>query len=463
VNAVDGRYTLKGQLGSGGMGVVWLAHDELLHREVAVKQLKLPDLAPAASEVARTRAMREARIAARLAHPNAITVFDVVLEDDLPWIVMEYLPSRSLAALLEERGPLSPAETARIGEKIAQALAAAHAAGIVHRDVKPANVLIGHEGAVKLTDFGISRATGDVTITEAGAIAGTPAYLAPEVARGDAPDARSDIFSLGATLYAAVHNQSPYGESDNNLGLLYRAAQGRVERPTRAGSLLRPLELLLAVDPASRPTAAQAAALLEVLPTEVIPTPKGIPVLAPPSRQAQRPTYVAPPPTPATPVPVPATPVPATRARPRWLVPLVVGCLLVVGAVAAVELVPPRWYSRESGSASQATSTTPKPVTFNATVASNFVLGYLRSMKNETRTSWDKLAADTRPSYDEYERSAADFDQLIPDPNPEVAAKGSTFLVFGKVDVIKDGKETHESYRFTVKLVDGEPKIENTK
>ncbi|MET1071597.1 MAG: protein kinase, partial [Umezawaea sp.] len=117
------------------MGVVWLAHDELLHREVAVKQLRLPDMAPVASKAARTRAMREARIAARLQHPNAIAVYDVVVEDELPWIVMEYLPSRSLAALLEENGPLSPAEAARIGGMVATALTAAHAAGIVHRDV----------------------------------------------------------------------------------------------------------------------------------------------------------------------------------------------------------------------------------------------------------------------------------------------------------------------------------------
>src|SRR5689334_2479022 len=190
------------------MGVVWRAHDDLLHREVAVKQLKLPDSDPAAAEMARTRAMREARIAARLQHPNAIGVFDVVVQNGLPWLVMEYLPSRSLAALLDEHGPLPPAEVGRIGGRIASALAAAHAAGIVHRDVKPANVLIGHDGTVKLTDFGISRAVGDGTLTEAGMISGTPAYLAPEVARGDAPDARSDVFSLGATLYAMTDGGS---------------------------------------------------------------------------------------------------------------------------------------------------------------------------------------------------------------------------------------------------------------
>ncbi|MFD9734056.1 protein kinase [Umezawaea sp. NPDC059074] len=506
MNAVGGRYLLKEQLGSGGMGVVWLAHDELLHREVAVKQLKLPDLAPAASEVARTRAMREARIAARLQHPNAIAVYDVVVEDDLPWIVMEYLPSRSLAALLEERGPLTPAEAARIGEKTAKALAAAHAAGIVHRDVKPGNVLIGHDGAVKLTDFGISRATGDITVTEAGAIAGTPAYLAPEVARGEAPDARSDVFSLGATLFAAVESRSPYGDSDNHLGLLYRAATGALERPTRAGSLLRPLTLLLAVDPAVRPTAAQAAALLEVLPTEVIPTPLGLPVQAPrptptargpvpplPTAQSPVPTTrgpvsqppvthgpVPPLPTAQSPVPTPRGPVsqpptaqgpaptpppapaPAARTRPRWLAPVVAACVLAALVVAAIHFLPlrgPRHGGQLAGGPTTTESAAAKPVTLNATVASNFVLGYFRSAKNETRTSWEKMGEDKRPTFAEYEQSVAAFDEVTPDANPEVAKKGDDYLVIGKVRLVKNGKTTARSYRITVRLVDGQPKI----
>ena len=162
------RYTLLERLGSGAMGVVWRARDELLHREVAIKQLLLPDLKPSQVEEACERAMREGRIAARLQHPNAIGVFDVVIEDGKPCLVMEYLPSRSLSAVLAERGTLSPAETARIGAQVGAALAAAHEAGIVHRDVKPGNVLIGHNGSVKITDFGISRATGDVAVTRTG-------------------------------------------------------------------------------------------------------------------------------------------------------------------------------------------------------------------------------------------------------------------------------------------------------
>lgn len=259
---VGGRYALVERIGSGAMGIVWRARDELLDREVAVKQLRLPDLTPEEAETVRARAMREARNAARLHHPAAIAVFDVVVEDDRPWLVMEHLPSRSLANLLAERERLDPTEAARIGGQVAAALAAAHAAGIVHRDVKPSNVLIGHDGTVKLTDFGISRAAGDGTLTDSGMITGTPAYLAPEVARGEQPGSASDVFSLGATLYAATEGRSPYGTSDNSFGLLYRAAAGKVEPPSRSGGLTGLLTRMLAVDPEVRPSAAQAVALL---------------------------------------------------------------------------------------------------------------------------------------------------------------------------------------------------------
>ncbi|HEY7815888.1 MAG TPA: serine/threonine-protein kinase, partial [Nakamurella sp.] len=263
---VGGRYRLDRRIGSGAMGVVWQAYDERLRRAVAVKQLRLDlGLDPSEAEEARQRAMREGRIAARLHHPNAVSVFDVVDEDDAPWLVMEYVPSRSLAAEMQKRRLLPPEEVGRIGAQVAHALVAAHAAGIVHRDIKPANVLLGDDGTVKITDFGISRATGDVAVTKTGLIAGTPAYLAPEVAYGRDPAAPSDVFSLGSTLYAAVEGQPPFGLSENTLSLLHAVAAGRINPPRRAGILTDTLIHLLNPDPDARPTAATAAWWLDAV------------------------------------------------------------------------------------------------------------------------------------------------------------------------------------------------------
>src|SRR3978361_1051600 len=228
---VAGRYRLQSQIGGGGMGAGWLARDELLGRQIAIKQvISAPGVTPEQTDQQRQRALREGRIAARLSHPHAISVYDVALEGDQPWLVMEYLPSRSLAAVLSEDGGLRTDQVAHIGAQVADALSATHAAGIVHRDVKPANILIGEggrvEGLVKITDFGISHASGDVTLTQTGQITGTPAFLAPEVAQGQPMTEASDVFSLGATLYTCLEGSPPFGMEDNALGMLHRGAGG---------------------------------------------------------------------------------------------------------------------------------------------------------------------------------------------------------------------------------------------
>jgi serine/threonine protein kinase len=263
-HVVAGRYRLLEHIGGGGMGAVWLASDELLGRNVAVKQVLPPTTAD--DEVIaqqRQRALREGRIAARLSHPHAITVYDVAVEDGAPWLVMEYLPSRSLAEVLHQDGVLAVDQVAQIGAQVADALAATHAAGIVHRDVKPANILIGRgprvEGLVKITDFGISHARDDVTLTQTGQITGTPAFLAPEVARGGEVTAESDVFSLGATLYTCLEGRPPFGMDDNALRLLHRVANGEPDPPRRAGSMTGVLTRMLATDPARRPTTAEVS------------------------------------------------------------------------------------------------------------------------------------------------------------------------------------------------------------
>ncbi|MGH3566813.1 MAG: protein kinase domain-containing protein [Pseudonocardia sp.] len=256
---IGDRYRLHEQVGSGGMGVVWRATDELLNRQVAIKRIRL-DGNP--GELTRQRLLREARIAAQLHHPHIVSIFDAITVDDEPWLVLEYLPSESLSEVIR-RGPLAPRQVAGIGAQLADALAAAHAAGVVHRDVKPSNVLVSRTGEVKLTDFGISHATGDVTLTSTGLLTGTPAYLAPEVCRGAQTEAASDVYSLGATLYTAVEGVPPFDdENDNVLYLVRLIAAGNVPPPRRAGPLTPVLLRLLDSDPAARPNAIAARELL---------------------------------------------------------------------------------------------------------------------------------------------------------------------------------------------------------
>ncbi len=264
-----GRYRLVNRLASGGMGSVWEAWDELLQRPVAVKQL-LPQAGGEDIQVAVDRAMREARITARLHHPHAVPVYDVVEHDGRPCLIMQYVPSKSLQEMLNDKGTLAPAVVAGIGAEIAAALAAAHEVGIVHRDVKPSNVLITEDGSAKLTDFGVSHAAGDVTLTSVGIVTGTPAYLAPEVARGAPSNPASDVFSLGATLYAALEGRPPFGTADNPMALLHRVASGQIEPPRRSGPLAPLLIRMLAADPAGRPPMIDVTHTLAALHTDLV-------------------------------------------------------------------------------------------------------------------------------------------------------------------------------------------------
>lgn len=260
---VAGRYRLRSRIGGGGMGTVWLARDQLLDREVAVKQVVSTEgMTDETAENMRRRAMREGRIAAKLAHRNAIAMHDVALDGGSPWLVMEYLPSRSVAQILHSVGTLDVSQAAQIGAQVADAMADAHENGIVHRDIKPGNILIAstgrNAGLVKITDFGISRAKDDVNLTQTGMITGTPAYFAPEVARGADPTEASDVYSLGATVYTMVEGEPPFGVDDNALVLLHKVARAQINPMTKAGSLAPVLLHLLEPSPAKRPTMAQA-------------------------------------------------------------------------------------------------------------------------------------------------------------------------------------------------------------
>jgi len=251
------------------MGVVWEGRDERLERRVALKQLHRQSGASAReAELANQRAMREARLTARLQHPHAVPVFDAVEQDGQLWIVMPFIPAITLAAVLEQGGPLQPNEAAKVGAEVASALAAAHAVGIVHRDVKPGNIFIAEDGAALISDFGIARALGDATLTSSGMIHGTPAYLSPEVARGSEANFASDVFSLGSTLYNALEGSPPFGTGDNTIALLHRVASGQFPPPQHSGPLTPVIMHMLSTDTHDRPSMSAVAEALSRLATQ---------------------------------------------------------------------------------------------------------------------------------------------------------------------------------------------------
>jgi len=261
---VAGRYRLRDQLGAGGMGRVWLARDEVLRRDVAIKEVVFPHgLTAEEYEELRLRTMREARAAARLNHPNVIGVHDVVEVGRRPWIVMEYVPSRSLFDIIRKDGPLPPDRAATIGLALLAALQAAHSAGVLHRDVKPGNVLLAEDGRVVLSDFGLaSFDTGEGAVTRPGLVLGSPQYVAPERARDGISSPEADLWSLGATLYAAVEGHAPYARA-SAMATLTALATEPPRPPVRAGPLRAVLDGLLQKDPRTRLQPAQVKVMLQ--------------------------------------------------------------------------------------------------------------------------------------------------------------------------------------------------------
>ncbi len=259
---VAGRYRLTSKIGGGGMGAVWLARDERLARDVAAKQvISTEGLTQEEADELRRRALHEGRLAARLQHRNAVAMYDVALDRGEPWLVMEYLPSRSLAQVLHMTGTMPERQVAQIGAQMADALVEAHESGIIHRDIKPGNILIANRGrasgTVKLSDFGIARAEGDEA-GPAGIITGTPAYFAPEVARGADPSEASDLYSLGATLYTALEGAPPFGVDEDSMALLHKVALGQINPPRNDGPLIHVILDMLQPSPKRRPTLAEA-------------------------------------------------------------------------------------------------------------------------------------------------------------------------------------------------------------
>jgi serine/threonine protein kinase len=255
------------------MGAVWLGQDTVLGREVALKRI---GVMPGANRPDLERAEREARLAARLNHPHVVGVFDLVTEGEETWLVMEHVEGVTLAALVERDGALAPPEAAQLVCQAADALAAAHAAGIIHRDVKPSNMLVTPQGEVKLTDFGIARAQADASLTQTGLVTGSPAYLAPEVASGATADEASDVWSLGTTLYHLLAGHPPYDVTENLMGSLYRIVHEEPPRLDEPGRLRPVLEHTMARDPSDRWSMAEVRDFLSRGPEVTIhPAPFG--------------------------------------------------------------------------------------------------------------------------------------------------------------------------------------------
>ncbi|WDV33358.1 serine/threonine protein kinase [Streptomyces sp. AD16] len=376
---IGGRFTLLGPLGSGGMGTVWRARDEVLHREVALKEVRPPDPAltgPAAAAILRERVLREARALARLSHPHVVTIHQIVDAGagTHPWIVMELVPGESLADRLQ-RGPLLPQEAAALGRQILAALRSAHAAGIHHRDVKPANILLRTDPGVPgppsavLTDFGIAALQGSPALTATGDLIGSPEYIAPERVRGRDDHPASDLWSLGLVLYVAVEGHSPLRRA-TTLATLAAVLDEPVPPPVRSGPLAAVLGTLLVRDPEARPDAATLDRLL----TEA--ASGGAPSWAEPTVSGPRPVPAVPvaPPPPAPPTPAASTPAPApyrpppptpttavTRPRRRTGALVTGAAALVAVAVTATVLVLDSWKSDDQAAPSPSPTATRSP------------------------------------------------------------------------------------------------------
>jgi hypothetical protein len=405
---IAGRYSLEREIGRGGMGAVWLGVDEVLEREVALKRI---GLLPGADSTDLARAEREARLAARLDHPHVVAVFNLVVDADTGsrWLVMEYVDGTDLSRLVRERGPLSPDDAAPLLRQAADALAAAHAAGIVHRDVKPSNILVDRNGRAKLTDFGIARIMTDPSLTQTGLVTGSPAYLPPEVASGQRGDEAVDVWSLGATVFYVLSGRTPYEMGDNLMGGLYRIVHDEPPRLADAGRLAPLLEATMVKDPSRRWSMAQVRDFLAAGPSgHVRPPTRVLPVPAPPDEEepttrSQAAVEPAAPPHPAT----GAARGSRRRPRTREVLALVGLAVAVVLALVLFAVLPgdgsghddtaggptssPAPVKGSSPSTGSAPSETPAPAKPTRAGMESFIRDYVAAVGSDPDSAWPML------------------------------------------------------------------------
>lgn len=408
---IAGRYSLDREIGRGGTGVVWLGRDEVLGRQVALKRI---GLLPGADRTDLARAEREARLSARLNHPHVVAIYDVVVdpEADAHWLVMEYVDGVTLGQLVERQGRLSLDDAAPLLWQAADALVAAHAAGIAHRDVKPSNILINQRRLVKLTDFGIARIATDPSLTQTGMVTGSPGYLAPEIATGGGSDEAADVWSLGVTTFHLLAGRPPYEIGDNVLGALYRIVNEEPPRLADAGWMSPLLAGTMVRDPARRWSMEEVRDFLADPASRLSPT-TGVRVAVGPVGPVGDPTRIQPVAgqvaTSAPPAYAPSTAVGRPRPSPRVLLvglalSLVLG--LVLYAVLAGRDPAPESTARTSGTTSSPSgqpspsrgpspSSEPSPRAAPAKPTAkgmeNFIRDYVRAVASDPTTSWRML------------------------------------------------------------------------
>ena len=421
------------------MGAVWLAEDTVLGRRVAVKKV---GMTPGGSSPDLDRAEREARLAARLSHAHSVAVFDLVTDDDGQWLVMEYVEGTTLAGLVKEEGALPPERATRLLQQAADALAAAHSAGIVHRDVKPSNMLVDSADHVKLSDFGIAKAEADATLTQTGLVTGSPAYLAPEVASGRPATDASDVWSLGASLFHALAGRPPYEVGDNLMGTLYQIVHEEPPRLEDAGWLAPVLDATMTHDPAARWSMAQVRDYLAAGPSATRPTPVPSPAPVP---------VPGPAPAPAVEHTQTLGAVPAAR---RSRTPLL---LAAAGVVLLALLVGVAWALVAGGDSPTATptgggasssegnggSSEPPPEQPTAAGMETFIGDYLTTAAADPSASFPMLTKSFQAASGGYEGYAGFWDTIESARLVDVSADPEALTVAYTVDYVRtDGSET---------------------
>jgi serine/threonine protein kinase len=390
---IAGRYSLEREIGRGGTGVVWLGRDEVLGRHVALKRI---GLLPGASSTDLARAEREARLSARLNHPHVVAVFDVVVESETGahWLVMEYVDGATLDQLVRRQGRFSPDDAAPLLWQAADALVAAHAAGIAHRDVKPSNILVDRTWKVKLTDFGIARIATDPSLTQTGMLTGSPAYIAPEIATGSRSDEAADVWSLGATMFHLLAGRPPYEIGEHVLGALYRIVNEEPPRLTDAGWLTPLLEGTMVKDPSRRWSMEQVRDFLADPRQRAATNGWAVPEHGEEATGTRQFGTVGQASAPAVPAPPP--PDSPRRRRPPTRV-LLIGLAVVVSVALALTLYvalsgrkpTPDTVTGQSGGASPSATAAAKPT---AQGMESFIRDYVSTVASDPDKSWQMLS-----------------------------------------------------------------------